>query len=150
MKMKVENIPAYTIAFLRRIGAYGEENHNTMNRLKAYAEENGLMNEKSIVLGIVMDDPEATEAEKCRYDACICVDSGYRPADNKIRVRTFPGGKYAVFEVDHTTEAVTEAWQNIYGIISESGYNPNDKPAIERYTLKMIDQGKCEICIPIK
>ncbi len=150
MKMKVENIPACTIAFLRRTGAYGEENHNTMNSLKAYAEENGLLDEGSIVLGIVMDDPEITEAEKCRYDACICVNNGYTPTDNKISVRTLPGGKYAVFEVGHTAKAVTEAWQNVYRVIAENGFVPDEKPAVERYTLKMDDEGKCEICIPIK
>ena len=60
------------------------------------------------------------------------------------------GGKYAVFIIDHTAEAVQKAWSEIFREVSNKGYIIDfSRDIIERYAVKMIKNHKCEICVPI-
>ena len=77
MNIKIENIPAYRIAYIRQIGPYGISNVRTMEKLKEWAKSNHLFNDESIILGIVQDNPETTKPENCRYDTCIVVSNDY-------------------------------------------------------------------------
>ena len=108
MNMKIENIPAQNIAFIRRVGAYGGENELTMERLKGWADAKGLMSDDSIILGIARDDPANTAAENCRYDTCIVVSEDFCVSDGLVSLGIIDGGCYAVFEIAHTAEGVQQ------------------------------------------
>lgn len=67
-----------------------------------------------------------------------------------VKERTITGGKYAVFEIDHTPAAVQEAWANIFPALAECKYQFDPaRPIIERYAVKMVNNHLCEICVPI-
>ncbi len=66
------------------------------------------------------------------------------------RVGEFSGGKYAVFLLDHTKEAVSEFWSNIFSEIERNNLSIREQPIIERYTSQMIDNHLCEILVPIQ
>lgn len=150
MEYKIENIPALKIAFVRKIGPYGDENRFTMEKIKSFAKENELFNENCVILGIAQDNPANTAPDECRYDACLVVSDDFRTSDKDINIGILEDGEYAVFTVIHTAEEVQKAWAEIFtNLISQGVQIDQSKPVIERYAAKMINEHKCEICIPV-
>ncbi len=139
--MKIETFQGITIAYMRRIGAYGPENRQLMEKLKAFLAQHDLS--KSTILGIPLDDPTITPAEKLRYDVGLIVPAN---ATIPLPTRNIDDGTYAVFEVQHTQQGVSSFWQNI-GQLTLS--IDNTKPIIERYSSQKIVEHLCEFCIPI-
>ncbi|HCW54113.1 MAG TPA: hypothetical protein DG753_10320 [Clostridium sp.] len=63
---------------------------------------------------------------------------------------TIKAGKYAVFTIEHTVEAVQEAWEKIFDEVLINGYKIDfSRDILERYAVKMVNNHKCEICVPI-
>ena len=139
--MKIETFQSITIAYMRRIGAYGPENRQLMEKLKAFLAQHDLL--KSTILGIPLDDPTITPAEQLRYDVGLIVPVH---AVIPLPTRSIDDGTYAVFEVQHTQQGVSSFWQNI-GQLTLS--IDNTKPIIERYSSQKIVEHLCEFCIPI-
>lgn len=150
MDIMIEKIPVYRIAYIRQIGPYGINNVQTMEKLKKWAKFNHLFNDESIILGIAQDNPETTNPENCRYDTCIVVSNDYLITDDYISEGNIPGGKYAVFKINHTAEAVQKAWIDIFPELLNQGYKFDEaRPIIERYMVQMVNNHHCEICVPI-
>ncbi len=151
MEVTIENIPAYRIAYIRRIGPYGIDNVQTMQDLKEWAKSNNLLNGESIILGIAQDNPQTTKPEDCRYDTCIVVSKEYSKTDDSVKEGSTAGGKYAVFKIDHTAEAVQKAWMDIFPELARQGYVLDEaRPIIERYAVQMVNDHYCEICVPVR
>lgn len=149
MHMKLETIPPYRVAYFRRVGPYGADNGQTMETLKRWAREHGLMNERTVILGVAHDNPAVTPPERCRYDTCIIVPEDYvidGCAEDRIT-----GGNYAIFTIAHTAEAVQEAWLGIFPELGRHGLIPDEtRPILERYAAHMVNNHLCEICVPIQ
>lgn len=109
MKMIIEKMPKMNIAFYRNVGPYGNSNYTTMEKIKKFAQVNNLFNEDTVILGISRDNPETTEPEKCRYDAGIVVSEDFNIEKEDLQKGTVDGGKYVVFIIEHTAEAVQKA-----------------------------------------
>lgn len=161
MNMKIETIHPCRIAYVRQTGAYGKENIRAMEQLKQWARDRGLRNSKTVIFGIPQDNPQTTAPENCRYDACIVLAEGHPPAADSVYAKQVPadckvqygeitGGTYAVFTVNHTAEAVAQAWIEIFDLLSVSGHLPDISRAIlERYQAGLVAEHLCEICVPI-
>ncbi len=150
MNINIEMIPEYKIAYIRKVGPYGLENVQVMEQLKSWATENDLFNESSIILGITQDNPEITEPEDCRYDVCLVVSDEFDFESTNINVGKTMGGNYCVFKINHTVDAIQKAWIEIFSELSKRNYKIDDKrKIIERYTMQMISNNYCEICVPI-
>lgn len=148
--MKKEHIPPCRLACIRRTGAYGRANRETMERLKLWAESEGLLNGDSVILGIARDNPEQTKPEDCRYDACLVVSEEYAPDAEAVQPGEIPGGLYAVFLVEHTAKALERVWKEIFPELSKRGLEPDgSRPVLERYRQKLVDRHLCEICVPL-
>ena len=139
--MKIETFQGITIAYMRRIGAYGPENRQLMEKLKAFLAQHDLL--KSTILGIPLDDPTITPAEQLRYDVGLIVPAN---ATIPLPTRNIDDGTYAVFEVQHTQQGVSSFWHNI-GLLTLS--IDNTKPIMERYSSQKIAEHLCEFCVPI-
>lgn len=60
------------------------------------------------------------------------------------------GGRYCVFIIGHTVDAVKNAWMEIFSELSKRKYEFDDRrPIVERYPMQMINKHQCEICVPI-
>lgn len=149
MKVKIETIPTYQIAYFRRVGPYGAANYQTMQRLKEWAAAEKLLEETSIILGISQDNIETTEPQKCRYDAALVVSEDFQK-DDMVLIGELRGGKYVCFTVQHTAKAMTQAWTDIFHELANNGFELDNRPTFERFTAKMLSEHYCEICIPIK
>lgn len=150
MKMHIENIPLTQIAYIRHTGPYGADNNKTMEQLKAWAKDAHLLNEDSIILGIAQDNPQQTAQDSCRYDVCLVVDNGFSAEDSRISFGILTAGRYAVFTVKHTAEAIQKAWGDIFPELQRQGLIVDiTRPILERYAVKMVRQHQCEICVPL-
>ncbi|MBO1513913.1 AraC family transcriptional regulator [Metabacillus bambusae] len=147
MKFKVETLPNYRIAYVRRVGPYGPANVEVMEKLKKWAKEKNLL-KSAILLAIPQDNPETTLPENCRFDACIVISEDYQ-MDDSMRKRELSGGKYLIYEVKHTAEDIQKAYAYIFSSLQNNGYQIDNKPIFERYTDDMINNPSCEICVPV-
>lgn len=146
--MKIEKIEKCRVAYMRRIGAYGVENFKLMENFKKWALDNSLF-DKGTIYAIAQDNPEITPPQNCRYDICITISTDYK-IDNLVNEIELDGGYYAVYKINHTTEDIQKAWGEIFIDLKQKGYIIDNKPTMERYSKDMIDNGYCEICLPIK
>ena len=149
MTYKIEKLSSNRILYMRRIGPYGVGNHELMEKFKAWAIANCLFTEWAVILGISQDNPLITLPENCRYDVGVVAED-FAVTDADVYETQLPGGKYAVFTIDHTAEAVQKAWGEIFNQLSAQGQQPDfSRPILERYIPAMIDNHLCEICVPI-
>ncbi|WP_306813904.1 hypothetical protein [Clostridium mucosae] len=52
MEMKFEILPSYSIAYIRQVGPYGEDNMQVMEEIKTFARNENLLDDEAIVLGL--------------------------------------------------------------------------------------------------
>lgn len=149
MNMKLETLPNDRIAYVRQVGPYGPANAQAMEQLKKWAREHNLLTESAILFGIPQDNPATTLPENCRYDVCIVLSKDYQ-VDDSVDEGEFTGGSYVSFLIKHTAEDIQRAWTEIFPALQSSGYQiDTGKPIVERYTMEMISNHLCEICVPI-
>jgi DNA gyrase inhibitor GyrI len=121
-----------------------------MEKLKEWAKSRHLFNEQSVILGIAHDNPELVEPKNCRYDTCLVISNDYWINDDYICEGSILGGKYAVFKIRHTAEAVQEAWLAIFPELYKYSYQLDEtRPILERYRNELVKDHYCEICVPI-
>jgi DNA gyrase inhibitor GyrI len=150
MHVKIENIFEQRLAYIRKIGPYGRGNIEAMEQLKVWAKKHDLLGPKSVILGLVHDNPEVTRPDYCRYDICIRLPEKFKIESKDVHEGIISGGKYAVVEIDHKEEALQEAWAILFQTITSKGYSFDDKrPIIERYKAEMVNHHRCELCLPI-
>ena len=149
MKITVVTMPEIPVVYLRRIGPYDENNRNLMERLKNWAREQGLL-ETGVILGVAWDDPVRTPPDQCRYDVCLALEDHFPKLEADMAPGRLPGGCYACFQGAHTPSGVQALWKNSFAALAEQGLAPDpDRPVLERYRPKLLEQGLCELCIPV-
>lgn len=154
MNVEVKDLPAYHVAYARHLGPYGEEGSSeAFGRLMQWAGPRGFaMGGKMI--GICWDSPELTPPERVRFDACITVPEGTQTTGD-IGTQTVPGGKYAVYHAEVTTEEFAGLWNRMMcEWLPQSGYQPDDRPGYEVYYnhADMHPERKwiVDVCVPVR
>lgn len=147
MNYSIESLPAREVFYKRRIGAYGPENYALMDSVKTMLKEQGLMSESTVIYGIALDDPATTPAENCRYD--VAVETKTSPIN--LKSRELDSGEYAVFQIEHTSEAVSLFWNTFPSLLNRDSHTIDfSRPIIERYKVSLVDKAICEMLVPIK
>ena len=151
MKYYIEEIADCKVVYMRRIGQYGKENYALMSKMKAWADTNGLLSEEAVIHGIAIDNPQLTKPTECRYDVCLLtLNIESIESDGQISVRNLNGGRYAVFTIEHTADAVANFWQSFSSEVYSCGVTMDiSRPIMERYSVKMVANGLCEMCVPV-
>jgi len=148
MKAHIENIPPSPIAYMRRIGSYGEQNYKLMQKMKQWIKDRNLWSAKGVIYGIAQDNAAITLPEKCRYDVCFVTDSIFE--DEAIHHGTLPNGKYLVYEIIHTADEVKCFYGGLSSALAKEGRQIDEnRPVLERYQISLVEKGYCEFCIPI-
>ena len=153
-----KDLPAYNLAYVRTVGAYGDAEviGAAFEQIMTWAEENGLLSDSSVFIGVSQDDPEITPMEECRYDACVTVPEGTE-GDFDVGVYELPAGRYAVFTTSGLYENIAEEMEKAYGDLmawwQTSGYEVDERPWLEIYVEAEgeYEAGKyaVDICVPI-
>ncbi|MDI4585230.1 DNA gyrase inhibitor [Oenococcus sp. UCMA 14587] len=145
--MKIEHLSATKIVYFRRVGIYGVENMVLMQSFKQWIKTEGLF-QGSTILGIALDNLQIIHAKNCHYDVCLITDK--TSFKNSVQQRTLTTGNYAVFKLAHTEKVINEFYTNITKTINKNQLKVLNRPIIERYQQKLVDNGYCEILIPVK
>lgn len=148
MKFKIETLPNYRIAYMRRVGPYGPANIEVMERLKKWAKKKDLL-ESAILFAIPQDNPKTTPPDHCRFDACIVIPHDYQ-VDDTVFEGEISSGQYLIYEVEHTAEAIQKAYSDIFSSLQNNEYQLDNRPIMEKYVGDMVNSPYCEICVPLK
>jgi AraC family transcriptional regulator len=159
MKVQVKNLPAYRVAYVRVLDGYNSEKIGlAFHKVTTWARARDLMGPETLVLGISLDNPEITPADKCRYDACVSVPQDTQ-GEGEVGVYDIPAGKYAIYRTEgeyaRISEQIGRGWDDLMGNwFPDSGYQPDDRPCFEisRETEEEMKAGKfiVDICEPVK
>ena len=144
--MTIETFEGIRIAYLRGTGRYGAGNRRLMEALKSRLKAEGLFDGDTTILGIALDDPARTPAERQRYDVGVVLTGTAEPRG--LPVRAIDDGRYAVYEVPHTEEGVLSFWKNLRELTAGLPLNPT-RPVIERYSFQKVSAHRCEFCVPL-
>lgn len=144
--MKLEEFKNITIAYMRRVGAYGSKNKLLMEDFKHFLADKHLLDEKSVIFGIALDDPSSVPEAQLRYDVGLVINEGQ---SIDLSTRQIDDGTYAVFEIPHTEEGVLSFWQNFHTLAAGLPVD-RQKPIMERYAAEKLSRHLCEFCIPLR
>ncbi|MCM3217889.1 GyrI-like domain-containing protein [Niallia taxi] len=71
--------------------------------------------------------------------------------DKEVKLRGMSGGKYAVFKITHTAEAVQRAWDEVFLVLDAFGFKlDKTRPVLERYSMELVERHYCELCVPVR
>jgi AraC family transcriptional regulator len=156
MKVELRTIPAGTLAYLRCTGPYGSHRiGRTWRRFATWCQQHALPRPGHAFIGIAQDDPDITHPRHCRYDCCVKVPDTLRTVGG-VSFQSFAGGRYGCTRFKGTATDINDAWMRLYGDwLPESGWQPDDQPAIEIYDAGLDGDDPaghftCLLCLPIR
>ena len=105
-------------------------------------------------IGVSYDDPNITEADKIRYDACLVVHKEARP-EGEVGIKTLNGGKFAMFHYTGSYKNLSYVYNYVFNEwLLNSEYELRDEPVREKYrnNPQRTEESKLktEIYLPIK
>lgn len=128
----VRHLPDIHLAYVRHIGSY-DKVASSFQRLMLWAATHFVLRLKPTTLGILHDNPEITDEEKIRFDACVPVSKPIHPK-GEIGYKKIEGGKFAVFRYKGPYEQFYTVYDYVYNVcLFEKGWELADKPALEWY-----------------
>ena len=128
----LQHLPDLHLAYIRHTGSYGKV-ANSFQRLMIWAATHLILKLKPTTLGIVHDNPDLTDEEKIRFDACVIVSKAVKPK-GEIGYKKIEGGKFAVFRYKGAYENFYTVYDYIYNVcVFKMGWELEDKPALEWY-----------------
>ena len=121
------------VAYVRSIGPYNTIG-TAFETLCKWAGPRGLLGKPDVkFLGVYNDDPQVTDPDKLRAEACVTVPDG-TAGEGEVGTMAIPGGRFAVARFEIDPQGFTEAWNQLMGEwLPESGYEPDDRLCYELY-----------------
>lgn len=145
--------PIKTIA-ISHVGEYSGI-AGAFEKLAAWAGANNLWAAAPKMAGIYLDDPMHTPTDQLRSKACLENLSDIKPSEG-MEEYTISGGKYFVMQVEVTMSEYGEAWQKVYTLFNEKGYEYDTRDHYELYISCAGDTQDADapwivdLCIPAK
>ena len=151
---KIRLMPAKKVICTQATGSYDQSSRQAWDRICSYAATHRLFGFRTEFIGISYDDPNITEPDKLRYEACLTVSKDVK-GEGDISFREIPEGKYAVFTHIGPYENFQQTYDYIFGQwIQENNIELREVPCLEKY-LNSPEKTKpekliTEIYIPVK
>ena len=135
VKPKIKNVKARNVVFLSSVGDYsGEQTDVTWSRLFDFMKKNRLFSWRMEFIGIGHDNPDITESDKCRYDACITINKRDFKPEGDFKFKIIVGGKFAVFRYKGPYSRLGEIYRAVFkNWLPGSGYELRNVPVFEKY-----------------
>ncbi|AXT19862.1 helix-turn-helix domain-containing protein [Flavobacteriaceae bacterium AU392] len=84
-------------------------------------------------IGLPFDDPNVTDDEKIRYEACLIIHKTAKPS-GETGVKTLTGGAFAVFHYQGSYANFPQVYNFIFNTwLMENNYQLRDEPVREKY-----------------
>jgi AraC family transcriptional regulator len=132
LKPKIKEIKPKKVIYIHSIGDYNELGP-VWERLTKFMQKKKLFSFGTECLGLSYDDPEVTDTEKLRYDACFTVSKEVKP-EGEVGYKEIEGGLFAIFRHKGPYSKLSETYDQIYkNWLSTSGYELRDVPPLEVY-----------------
>ena len=152
MDVVLKEIEPMTVAFVRHVGPYAEC-ADAWKTLCANPDLCKCFGPNTQFLGLCYDDPDITEPDKIRYDACASVPEGTE-LSGEVNVQQVDGGKFAVYVHKGSYDGLHDIYRRLYGEwLPESGYETRSAPSMEVYLTNPEDtppeENVTEIRIPL-
>lgn len=149
----IKYLPDLHLAYIRHTGSY-DKVASSFQRLMLWATTHLVLKLKPTTLGIVHDNPDLTDEEKIRFDACVIINKMIQPK-GEIGYKKIEGGKFAIFRYKGAYENFYTVYDYIYNVcLFEKGWELADKPALEWYIKSppfyKPENYLTDFCVPIK
>lgn len=150
MKAEVKEMPAWHVAYVRKLGPYGKEVcEAAFGELMRWAGPLGLAGQAPM-LGLYWDSPEVTPPAKCRTDACLAVPAGTK-VEPPVALQDIAGGLHLVCEFNLPPTNFGGAWDEAFRHLVQTGLECDDRPCYELYHDDCAGPTcRFDICIPLK
>jgi len=134
IKPKIINLSDKMVCSILVTGEYGgKETYKAWEVLVEYAKKNKLTGWRPEFFSVYYDDPDITEARKCRADLCIAIKKNVK-TEGEIKLNTIRGGKYCVLRYKGAYEHLRQLYYRVYTeYIIKNGILLRDLPTFEKY-----------------
>ncbi|GAK52721.1 transcriptional regulator, AraC family [Candidatus Moduliflexus flocculans] len=128
----ITQMPRFHVAYVANLQGYRVEKiREAWQQLWQWASARDLWTAETLPIGISLDDPGITSADKCRYYVCIPVPEVVS-GDQCVGVMDIAGGKYAVYRFEGTQPELHAAYHGLYSEwLPDSGFQLSDRPCYE-------------------
>ena len=147
---KIEKFSDINLFFIRRYGNYIQSSEEAWKAMAAFIEENHLDKSNIRYFSISHDDPQITDEEKLRFDACIQTQE--KIPESKLNRQNLKGGKYAIFIHNGPHAKLQEAFDRIFlKWLPDSKDSFDDtRPAFcEHFNLEYVDADESKLVTKI-
>jgi len=128
----IKHLPDLHLAYVRHTGSY-DKVASSFQRLMFWAATHLALKWTPTTLGIVHDNPDLTDEDKIRFDACVLVNKAIQPK-GELGYKKIEGGKFAIFRYKGVYEHFYSVYDYIYNVcLFEKAWELADKPALEWY-----------------
>ena len=114
LEPKLKTIKNKKVVYARALGNYNTSAEKAWKTVGDFVKRKKLFGFKTEFIGISHDDPNVTEAEKLRYDACISISKELEP-EGEIGVQEIKGGKFAIFTHKGSYDKLINSYDYIFG-----------------------------------
>ncbi|QJD83258.1 AraC family transcriptional regulator [Cohnella herbarum] len=155
MNVSIKELPEYEIAFVRHIGSY-LDTYKAWQKLGEWTSKHLLYPPEQYFIGISLDNPNVTEENECRYDACVTLPYSFIKDNNSdVQIRKLPGGLYGLYNFYDTIDKLGIVYQSIFGQwLPNSEFDPDDRDCLEFCMNNPFEdpegKAKVDLYIPIK
>lgn len=133
MKSEIRNRLETKVLYSRQTGKYDTAASKAWQEICSYAFPRQLVAKDAEFIGVSHDNPDFTQEDKLRYDACISITDNLK-AEGEIGVQTLAGGNYKVFLHKGAYEDLLQTYQQIYGTwLEKTNRKLRDLPCFELY-----------------
>ncbi len=119
------------VVFVRHVGAY-DQCGTAWEKLMGWAGPKGLIRDDVECIGICYDDPDVTDTDKIRYDACLEIDDLVKVNGSEIGTQNLKAGTYAKMVHKGAFEGLHDVYISFYANwLPNSGYELADSISLE-------------------
>lgn len=155
LEVEVKKIPSYRLAYIRNWGPYNfEDIDSSFTQLLKWAIPRGLLNDRSLVIGVALINPDFSPPQKLIYDACITVPES-TAADRWVNIQYLQGGDCAVYRCKYESHRQEEEWMRfVLHWLAKSEYQPDDRLGFAVYHERIKTASRkyivADLCLPVK
>ncbi len=155
IEMSVRAQPEHRCIAYRYRGPY-EQCEKAWADLSQWAGPRGLLQRSTHSFGLAWDDPEITDADKLRYDACLALDEDALASVDSLpavaTIRTIPAGQYALALHCGPYETIESTYVALLGQwLPKRGVQLRDEPVVEHYLNEPLTTAppdlRTEVCV---
>lgn len=110
---KIDKIGDLNIYFIRRFGNYEESSKSAWEAMLDLIKKDHLDKSKLRYISISHDDPQITNEDKLRFDACIQTPQRV-PEKGEVSRQVIKGGKYAIFSHHGPHKNIQDTFDKIF------------------------------------